>query len=77
MPRPPENRQLDQCTGKVRYDSFSEAEQRAGLPGQHHQRLIAYRCPFCGGFHLGATKRKTKRDRALKRRATQTPIEGE
>jgi hypothetical protein len=46
-------------TGKICYDTHSEAigkcEAIKHRPGA--RRVIAYRCQFCGGWHL-ATKRK-------------------
>jgi hypothetical protein len=44
------------CTGKVRHESAENAQARirqirAANPGT--PRLNAYRCQFCGGYHVG------------------------
>jgi hypothetical protein len=52
------------CEGKIRYGSAAEAlERRAALHGGKSQ-LGAYRCRFCGGFHLGHAPRKRRTRRA-------------
>lgn len=50
------------CTGKIRYETASAAEvARWAL---HRSRkangffMRVYRCPFCGGWHVGHTRRK-------------------
>lgn len=35
------------CTGKKRHATLADAAQMAG------GGMMAYRCQFCGGFHIG------------------------
>lgn len=47
---------MDTCTetGKIRYATRAKAEaQRTSIAKSHHTKPgIAYRCPWCDGFHL-------------------------
>jgi hypothetical protein len=42
------------CVGKKRYESARHAAfDAAVLSRQQRERLEAYRCPHCGGIHVG------------------------
>lgn len=56
------------CEGKVAYESQVEAARQAGLVRRAHQggSWAAYRCDFCGKWHVGrpsARQRRATRDR--------------
>ena len=60
--RPHDYTEASACTGKIAHTEWSDAEaavQRivaenidAGTP-KHSNGLGAYRCPFCGSWHVG------------------------
>lgn len=42
------------CVGKKRYETAKQAAfDAAVLSRQQRERLEAYRCPHCGGIHVG------------------------
>lgn len=48
------------CSGKVRCESEAEAKRGARvMHRQFHKQFDTYRCPYCGGFHVG-TRRKRR-----------------
>lgn len=47
-----------QCTGKVKFDSFEQAEQIAYRKTRRHElKPKVYHCTYCGGFHIGNNNR--------------------
>lgn len=45
-----------QCSTKVRFTTFTRAQQSAHRQAQrHHEKFAAYACELCGGFHVGGT----------------------
>jgi len=43
------------CDGKPRYESFDQAAKMADLARRRHgAKVSSYRCPDCGGWHLGS-----------------------
>lgn len=53
-----------QCGRKVRYKRLADAlKARQEILRRHNDRMSAYKCPFCGRWHLGhsAPWRKPKR----------------
>lgn len=54
------------CYGKVRFDSFTRAQEILRLRNRngrkrHNPRKI-YHCSWCGGFHLGGAFLKHKKE---------------
>lgn len=49
----PEDKRASSCDGKERFDSFALANRVASRPNRLHCRRTPYRCPHCGGYHLG------------------------
>lgn len=44
------------CLGKVRYSIGSVAQEAARkTSGLVHSRLLAYKCVYCNGYHIGHT----------------------
>jgi hypothetical protein len=42
------------CTGKIRYESFNDANKHAvSMHYKTGQWFAAYHCKFCGGWHIG------------------------
>ena len=41
------------CQGKVRYETKAEAKSRIKRVAGFAGTLRAYRCPYCGYFHIG------------------------
>jgi hypothetical protein len=44
-----------QCEGKVRHETLPDALRHSRSLSAHEggSRIAAYRCQFCGGFHVG------------------------
>ena len=56
------NPRISQCTGKVKFDTFTMAEQVASRKTRRHEmRPKPYRCRFCGGFHIGNSNRAERK----------------
>lgn len=58
---------LIQCEGKVKFDTFTQAETVANRKTRRNQlKPSAYHCTSCGGFHVGNAgglkTRKPRRD---------------
>lgn len=50
------------CDGKVRYATENAAKSAAYQLAQlHGERMNAYKCQFCGGWHAGHTPAKVRR----------------
>ncbi|MDE2107341.1 MAG: hypothetical protein KGL39_59645 [Patescibacteria group bacterium] len=46
------------CAGKEAFESFERAEQTARMIARRRkQKINAYRCRYCRGFHVGSTIR--------------------
>lgn len=60
-----EDKRASSCDGKERFDSFQLANKVAVRHNRQHCRRTSYRCPHCGGYHLGTPslgrKQKVKR----------------
>lgn len=41
------------CDGKVRHIDEASARETAIYRSNRKLRLVAYECPFCGGWHIG------------------------
>lgn len=41
------------CKGKVRHASQKDALVQVGIIARHGGRVVPYKCPFCGGWHVG------------------------
>ena len=44
------------CEGKIRYSSVADAQphiEELYRRRKAHGTIHAYKCPFCGGFHVG------------------------
>lgn len=54
-----------QCTRKKRYDYMAEAVWVAKQLRAKGHKVRAYRCTFCGGWHVGHTPRHIARQLAL------------
>ncbi len=51
-----------QCTGKVTHATMQAAEEAARASSRKFKtRLSAYKCRFCGGYHVGHTPAKLRR----------------
>jgi hypothetical protein len=56
-----------QCEGKIKYPNLPEAERAArAMSKAVKQGLSAYKCKFCGMFHMGHTPAKVRQ--AMRRR---------
>ena len=57
------------CTGKVRFETFGEANRAARRARRQSDRAVkAYACRECHGFHVGANaKTPAYRERRAKR----------
>ena len=50
---------FNSCEGKTSYSSLSDASEAASrLNVKSKQRVEAYKCFYCDGFHFGHTKKK-------------------
>lgn len=49
------------CVGKRRYVSQQEAWRVVGRSRAQGYGVEMYRCQFCGGWHVGHTRRLTER----------------
>ncbi len=59
------------CEGKVRYSSQEEAGRHAGAATHiYHAYFTAYRCSFCGGFHIGKPPKEVRRALKMRRGIT-------
>lgn len=47
-------------TGKVIYSSKNKAFRVAKEIGKKRDKLNAFKCPFCSGYHLGHSTRRAK-----------------
>ena len=57
------NRNVADCVGKIRFDSWSlatQVRQERGKRSDQRSRRQVYRCAHCGGFHLGYSSRKPR-----------------
>lgn len=57
-----------QCQGKFKHVSYSAAESTFGH--RHHHGLKAYKCPYCGFWHVAGvettrTYRKAKNEQRI------------
>lgn len=46
-----------QCVGKIAYDSKRNAKRTIGRIRPRERPMSAYRCPWCGGIHIGKKPR--------------------
>lgn len=47
------------CKNKIRHETMQDA--RAAIKqGRHRTIVIAYKCQFCGGFHVGRPNRRQR-----------------
>ena len=70
VPGHTESRRLTGCVGKQRHPSFLDAKRHLKRIGM--KCLNAYRCPFCGGWHVGtrlgvAAKRRAAAEKGARR----------
>lgn len=50
------------CGSKLRHPTMPDAMLAAKLSSKKfNQRLSAYKCQYCGGFHVGHTPKSIKR----------------
>jgi hypothetical protein len=61
------------CKGKVRHETFEEAQRAMRITGQYHGdlSLVVYKCQHCDGYHVGhpserAMRRQLRYDRLLR-----------
>lgn len=59
------------CEGKVNYPDKATAIHNAGILRKTHQggTWRAYRCEFCGGWHVGRPSRRDNQALAARRAA--------
>lgn len=58
-----------QCTGKHRFDDATLAKKIARLSAsRNNDKISAYRCQFCNGWHVGHNKPKSDRRKEMKDR---------
>jgi hypothetical protein len=53
------------CDAKIRFDTHAHAQARiAAIYGRRRTRttIVAYRCPFCRGYHIGHPPGSANRD---------------
>jgi hypothetical protein len=53
------NTRFDKCFRKTRYPKLSTAKDRASIARKYsgHDNIRAYKCPICGGYHIGHIRR--------------------
>lgn len=59
-----------QCQGKIRHVDMESANKAAFVNRRNTgEKLFAYGCKFCGGFHIGHQSRKQRKAMVAKAEA--------
>lgn len=65
-------RRKRRCAKKITYASIDAAMGHVRSLRDKGDRIHAYRCPFCGGFHVGHPPAKVRQSIRAKRKAKES-----